>query len=318
MNTMNRRDFIVQTVCMAALGTAVTPKPTWGDPLGLPIGIQLYTVDADMQKDAAGAVAKIAQIGYKEVETAGFGSAKTAAALRKSLDDNGLKCPSAHLIGNRKDLNRAFDDAHTLGCTYATASLPPLLITDLPMVLDVPPSERQAVLRKNLAAISEPLSKDDLKKLIDAMNQVGAAAKQQGLIFGAHNHTYEFEPIDGRPAIYYMIEQTDPGSVKFEIDCGWAEVAGYNPVDVAAKYPGRIKMLHIKDFLPFKKGATVFGPNSPKGSEIGQGVIDYKAIFAGMKGKGIEHVFVEQEGPFSRMPAIQSAEADYRFLHALV
>lgn len=315
---MNRRDFIVQTVCIAALGGAGISEPTWGDPLGLPIGIQLYTVGADMQQDAPGAVAKIAQIGYKEVETAGFGSTNTAAALRKVLDDNGLKCPSAHLISGLKNINKAFDDAHALGCTYATAAVPRLLIADLPALpSDGPTAERQAVIEKIVAAISGPLSEDDLKKTIDAMNQVGAAAKQQGLIFGAHNHTVEFESIDGRPAIDYMIEQTDPASVKFEIDCGWAEVAGYSPVDIAAKYPGRIKMLHIKDFLPFEKGATAFGPNSPKGSELGQGVIDYKAIFAGMKGKGIEHIFVEQEGPFSRMPAIQSAETDYRFLHSI-
>lgn len=311
MNTMNRRDFIVQTVCMAVLGTAVTPKPTWGNPLGLPIGIQLSTVGADMQKDAPGTVAKIAQIGYKEVEPADFGSAKTAAALRKVLDDNGLTCPSAHLKIGRKNLNRAFDDARALGCTYATATVPRLLI--MPAVRDLPEPERNAVIRK--IARSDPLSKDELKKIIDAMNQVGAAAKQQGLIFGAHNHTVEFQSIDGRPAIDYMIEQTDPASVTFEIDCRWAEAAGYNPVDLAAKYPGRIKMLHIKDLLPFEKGGD---PNGLQCSELGQGVIDYKAIFAGMKGKGIEHIFVEQEGPFSRMPAIQSAEVDYRFLHPLV
>jgi len=294
------------------------PKATWGDPLGLPIGIQLYSVGADMQKDAPGIIAKLAQIGYKEVETAGFGSANTAAALRKALDDNGLKCPSAHVVVNRKNLNRAFDDAQTLGCTYATTTVPRWLIMDLPAVWDAPAAERKAIIGKVVAAISDPLNKDDLKKIIEAMNQVGATAKQRGLVFGVHNHTVEFGSIDGRPAINYMIEQTDPASVKFEIDCGWAEVAGYNPVDIAAKYPGRIRMLHIKDFLPFGKGATAGGPNRPKGAELGHGVIDYKAIFAGMKGKGIEHIFVEQEGPFSRMPAIQSAEVDYRFLHALV
>jgi len=189
MNPIRRRDFIVKTVCTAVLGSAVVPKSTWGDPLGLPIGIQLYSVGADMQKDAPRTVAKIAQIGYNEVEPAGFGSVNTATALRKVLDDNGLKCPSAHLTIRRKDLNRAFDDAHALGCKYATASVPRLLITDLPAVGDAPEPERQAIIRKILAATSDPLSKDELKKIIDAMNQVGAAAKQQGLIFGAHNHT---------------------------------------------------------------------------------------------------------------------------------
>ncbi len=319
MSGTNRRQFLMRSAIFAAAGSfAAMPKWTAADPLGLPIGIQLYTVGDDMNKDAPGTVKRIAEIGYKEVETAGFGSVKTAAALRKVLDDNGLKCPSAHLSFDLKNLNKAFDDAHALGCTYATASVPRFLIMDMPSVDDVPPAERPALIQKMITALSAPMSRDELKRLIDAMNQVGAAAKKQGLIFASHNHTFEFQMLNGQPVIHYMIAQTDPDSVKFEIDCGWAEVAGYNPVEIANTYPDRIKMLHIKDFLAFKKGAKPGGgPDSPKGSEIGQGVIDYKRIFAGMKGKGIQHIFVEQEGPFSRMPAIQSAEVDYKYLHSL-
>lgn len=316
--TTNRRQFLKRTAGIAVAGAVVGfPKWTAADPLGLPIGIQLYTVGDDMNKDAPGTVKKIAEIGYKEVETAGFGSVKTAAALRKVLDDNGLKCPSAHLTFDLKNLNKAFDDAHALGCTYATASVPRLMIADVPSTTEGTPAQRQAALQQIMAVLSIPLTKADLKKLIDTMNQVGAAAHQQGLTFASHNHTFEFELIDGQPALHYMITQTDPNNVKFEIDCGWAEVAGHNPVDIANAYPGRVKMLHIKDFLPFETGAKAGGPGSPKGSEIGQGVVDYKAIFAGMKGKGIQHIFVEQEGPFSRMPAIQSAEVDYKYLHSL-
>ncbi len=114
-----------------------------------------------------------------------------------------------------------------------------------------------------------------------------------------------------------MISETAASGVVFEIDCGWATVAGYNPVDLVNRFPGRIKMLHIKDFLAFGKGAAPASANAPKGSEIGQGVVDYKKIFAGVKGKGIQHIFVEQEGPFTRMPAIQSAEVDFKYLHGL-
>jgi sugar phosphate isomerase/epimerase len=315
---MNRRQFLTRSACLAAAGSvSAFPRLTMADPLGLPIGIQLYTVGSDMDKDAAGTVAKIAQIGYKEVETAGFGSAGSADALRKILDDNGLKCPSAHLTFDLNNLNKAFDDAHTLGCTYATSSVPRMMILQLPSLSQGSVADRAAAMRETISALSAPLSPDELKRLIDAMNKVGAAAHAQGLTFASHNHTFEFALVDGQPAIHYMISQTDPANVVFEIDCGWAEVAGYNPVDIATQYPGRIKMLHIKDFLPFEKGAALGGPNAPKGSEIGQGVVNYKEIFAGMKGKGIQHIFVEQEGPFSRMPAMQSAEVDYKYLHAL-
>ena len=100
MKNISRRGFLNSTAGLTAAALAAGaafPRWTSADPLGLPIGIQLYTVGSDVQKDAPAAVKQIAEIGYKEVETAGFGSLKTAAAFRKVLDDNGLKCPSAHL-----------------------------------------------------------------------------------------------------------------------------------------------------------------------------------------------------------------------------
>jgi sugar phosphate isomerase/epimerase len=310
---MNRRQFLKSTAFTALGAAALSSDLAWGDPLGLPIGIQLYTVGDAMTKDAPATIKKIAEIGYREVETAGFGSVNTASALRKVLDDNGLKCPSAHLSFNLKNLNKAFDDAHALGCTYATASVPRFLIMDdMVSPADVPPEQRGAAMQKMIAGISAPMSSDELKKLIDAMNQAGDAAKQQGLKLASHNHTFEFQMIDGEPEIYHLIANTDPNNVKFEIDCGWAELAGYNPVDVVNRFPGRIKMLHVKDFLHFEKGA-----GRATGTELGKGVLDYKEIFAGVKGKGIEHIFVEQEPPFTEMPAIQAAEVDFKYLHSL-
>jgi sugar phosphate isomerase/epimerase len=149
------------------------------------------------------------------------------------------------------------------------------------------------------------------------MNTAGAAAQKSGLVFASHNHTEQFSAVLGKTAFDYLVTHTDPDNVKFEIDCGWAMVAGYDPGDLVKAHPGRIKMLHIKDFLAFEKGARAGGANSPKGAEIGAGVIDYKKIFAEVKGKGIEHAFVEQEGPYSRMPAMEAAKVDYAYLHSL-
>ncbi len=310
-HNISRRHFVAGSLLAGAAAS-------WADPLGLPIGIQLYTVGADLQKDAPGTIKKLAAIGYKEMETAGFGSAGTASALRKIFDENGIKCPSAHLNFDLKNLNQSFDDAHALGCTYATASVPRMMIAPPlpPYNPAAPPAEQAKFMQQVMKILKAPLTSDELKKLIDAINQVGAAAKQQGLLFASHNHTFEFEKVDGRPALYSLIEKTDPASVKFEIDCGWAEVAGYHPGDIAKAYPGRVKMLHIKDFSTFGKGDAL-GPDGPKGTEIGAGIIDYRKIFASMTGQGIEHIFVEQEGPFSNMSPMQAAEVDYRFLHSL-
>jgi sugar phosphate isomerase/epimerase len=314
----SRRQFLIQSG--AALATAaLTNLPTraWADPLGLPIGIQLYVVGEDMQKDAAATVQQIAKIGYKEVETAGFGSAKTAKALRKILDDNGLVCPSAHLPLKLNDLGASFEDAHTLGCTYATSSVPQMWLSQPPPAKTQMESTQVARLAGPPTSILSPLTADQFKRLAEDMNHVGEAAKQAGLKFCAHNHTMEFAQMDGKPGYDYLLTHTEAGLVFFEIDCGWMTVAGYNPVDYVTKYQGRITMLHIKDFLPYPKGASTGGPNRPKGSEIGKGVVSYPQIFAGVKGKGIQHIFVEQEGPYDRMPAMEAAKADYMYLHAM-
>ena len=321
MNAMSRRQFLSRTAFSAAGVAAASSLPSWAwaDPLGLPIGIQLYVVGADMQKDAAAAVKQIAQIGYKEVETAGFGSLKTAKELRKALDDNGLKCPSAHLPLKLDDLQASFDDAHALGCTYASSSVPQMWLAPSMPTLDpnLSADERRAAIQKARGGMLDPLKPEQFPVLAETMNKVGEAAKKAGLKFAAHNHTMEFAMDGDKPGYDYLIAHTEPGLVNFEIDCGWMTVAGYKPADYVAKYPGRIKMLHIKDFLPYPAGASTGGPIHPEGAEIGQGVVNYKDIFAGVKGHGIEHVFVEQEGPYSRMPAMQAAAVDYKYLHSI-
>lgn len=320
MNPISRRVFLGRAGSLAAVTAmaAAMPRFAVADPLGLPIGIQLYVVNADLGKDAAATVKKLAEIGYKEVETAGFGSAGSAAALRKILDDNGIKCPSAHLQFDLKNLNKAFDDAHALGCTYATTSVPKqiLMSSSMPDMSSMSQEERRAWMAKNMSGMLAPLTPEEFKKMAEVLNKVGAAAKQSGLRFAVHNHTMEFAQDNGKPGYDYLLSNTDKDLVFYEIDCGWITVAGYKPSEFINRYPGRIKMLHIKDFVAIEKGAST-GPNSPKGAEIGTGVVNYKEIFASVKGKHIEHIFVEQEGPYSRMPAIEAAAVDYKYLHSL-
>ena len=314
MQSLNRRQFLSRSaVTVAGLAAAAAlPSSAWADPLGLPLGIQLYVVGQDMQKDAAAAVKKIAEIGYKEVETAGFGSLKTAKELRKALDDNGLKCPSAHLQLHLDNLQPAFDDAHSLGCTYVTSSVPQTMLMP-PTDPNMTPEQRRA----SMGGMLKDLTPDQFKTLAEDMNKVGEAAKKAGLKFCAHNHTMEFAMDGDKPGYDYLLTHTEKDLVFFEIDCGWMTVAGYKPADYAKRYPGRIKMLHIKDFVPYPKGASTGGPIRPEGAEIGQGVVNYKEIFAGMKGVGIQHIFVEQEGPYKRMPAMEAAAFDYKYLHSL-
>jgi len=120
MMGISRRRFLTGTASLAVAGAGL-PKIGWGDPLGLPIGIQLYTVGADLQKDAPATIKQIARIGYKEVETAGFGSAGSAAALRKLLDDNAIRSPARTSASSSRISTRP-STTHT----RSAALMPPL------------------------------------------------------------------------------------------------------------------------------------------------------------------------------------------------
>jgi len=292
----SRRRFLIQSgrLGAAALAANWISRGACANPMGRPVGIQLYTVNTAMQEDAAGTLKQLRDIGFAEVESAGFGK-RSAKQFRKLLDDAGLACPSAHLQFDVDNLGATFEDAHALGAAYATSgSLLP-------------------------ATSSKPvMSLDDAKRTADLTNRIGAAAKRVGLQYVYHNHDFEFADHGGAVGYDVLLRECDPELVQFEIDCGWMIFAGRNPIDYFKKYPDRFPMIHVKDFLPAQgKGANADSAASMQGAELGRGVVDYKPIFAAAGKGGLKHYFVEQEGPFSRMNQLQAARVDYDYLHAM-
>jgi sugar phosphate isomerase/epimerase len=279
------------------------PRLAMADAMGLPPGIQLYSVREDLAKDVPGTLRQLYEIGFREVETAGLG-AYSAKDFRKMLDDAGLKAPSAHLRFAGTDFGPLFESANTLGAHYATSSSQAAANTPPP-----PPSGS----RPAMAA----LGLDGFIKLAAKMNDIGTQAKAAGLQYAYHNHNYEFEKMpDGSFGYDVLINNTDHDLVKFEIDCGWMCAGGADPVAYFAKYPGRFKMVHIKEFQAMvSPSISLSGPTRPKGTDLGQGFIDYKRIFAAGKRAGIEHAFSEQEEPFP-VSQMASARVAYEFLRA--
>jgi sugar phosphate isomerase/epimerase len=303
-NAESRRRFLVQS---SQLGAAALAS-TWlagrasANPLGLPVGIQLYTVNLPMQEDPAGTLRKLREIGYGEVESAGFGSL-SAKQFRQLLDDAGLTCPSAHLTFDIDNLSAAFENAHALGAQYAASGSLHALAGD----------------SKPAAGASRPaMSLDEAKRTAEIANRIGAAAKRAGLQYVYHNHDAEFADQGGVIGYDLLLRETDPDLVKFEIDCGWMIFAGRNPIDYFNKHPNRCPMIHVKDFLgSHDTGKTAGGATEMLGAELGRGQIDYRPIFAAAKRAGLRHYFVEQEGPFSRMNQLRAARVDYDYLHSL-
>jgi sugar phosphate isomerase/epimerase len=305
MTTQSRRRFLVQS---SRLGAAAL-IPGWGwrrafaNPLGRPIGIQLYTVNAAMQEDPAGTLMKLRAIGFGEVESAGFGKL-TSKQFRQRLDDAGLACPSAHLQFDVNNLGPAFEDAHALGAAYAASgSLPAPAVDGKPAA----------------ASSKRSMSLDEAKHTAALVNRIGEAAKRAGLQYVYHNHDFEFADQSGGAVGYdVLLRESDPELVKFEIDCGWMIFAGHDPIEYFKKYPNRFPMIHVKDFLPVHDRSANAGNAAPMlGAELGHGVVDYKPIFAVAEKAGLQHYFVEQEGPFSRMEPLQAARVDYEYLHSM-
>jgi sugar phosphate isomerase/epimerase len=311
MRFQNRREFLAASskLGLAVAASSVLPRLAWGEAMGLQPGIQLYTVREDLPKDTPGTLKQLHDIGFREVETAGFGK-YSVKEFRQLLDDSGLKAPSAHLNMNAPDLGPIFEDAHALGAHFATSSS--LATGNMPRQ-PRPPAGSPSAPRP----VMGPLGLDGFTKLAAQMNEIGTKSKAAGLQYAYHNHNYEFEKMpDGTFGYDVLLNNTDHDLVKFEIDCGWMCAGGADPVAYFKKYPGRFKMIHVKEFKALSKPVTSLGgPDRPQGVDLGQGFIDYKPIFAAGRKAGIEHAFSEQEDPFP-ISQMASAKTAYAFLKA--
>jgi len=301
--TISRRSFL--TLATSSAAAATLSLDAWASPKPTPVGIQLYMVKDDLEKDSAGTLQKVAAIGYQEVEPAGFGKL-SATEFGKLVNAAGLRAPSAHLNFGMAETPKLLDDAKALGVHYAVSSiLPPQ-----------PPSGGFS----GILAMLNSLKVDDFKKIAALANKIGEQAKAVGLQYAYHNHNFEFRDLGGGETGYQiLLHETDANLVKFEADCGWMAAAGVNPVSYLSKHGNRFAMLHIKDFNNIGKPVTtLMEPDGPKPAELGRGQIDYKPIIAAARVARIEHFFVEQEPPFTEMPAMEAAKVDYEALKVLL
>jgi len=223
------------------------------------IGIQLYSVRDLMAKDFEGTLAQLAQIGYKEVEFAGFYGRKPAD-IRALLQRDGLTAPSAHLGFDvlSKDTDQTMAAVAELGAQYATVAW-------------TPQEERGGT--------------DKWKSIADKFNAAGRIAKAHGISFAYHNHDFEFEPCVGSALPFdVLLQNTDPALVNFEMDVYWVNHAGQKPVDYITKYPNRFVMLHLKDGGPAPAYTM---------TDVGSGTIDFASILRA--DTALQHAFVEKD-----------------------
>jgi len=288
---VSRRGFLGGAVAVAA---SVSTRFSFGMPLGLKPGIQLYSVRKQMAEDFEGALAAVREAGFLEVESAALPK-KSASELRAALDKAGLKCVSSHRsfvdLTTKLDEVAAFEK--TIGVSYIICPGPG---------------------RRNPPAAGTkpgPITIDDWQYNAEEFNKIGAKLKPMGIRFGYHNHTPEFAMTDGKEPYAELMRICEPDKVMFELDCGWAKVAGQDPIALFKKYPHRIEMLHIKDFnLP--PNPSPEKREEAKVTELGRGTIDYTPIFAAAaKTQKITHAFVEQEAFDIPWKESLKVDADY-------
>jgi sugar phosphate isomerase/epimerase len=250
---------------------------------GKEIGLQLWSVRADMSEDAEATIRQIGEIGYDFVEAAGYADGKfygmEPLEFKKVLNENGLRFLSSHTGQNLPDeenWDQTMQWWETCIAAHAKAGVKYI----------VQPSMDE----KGYGSL------EDLQRYCDYFNTIGEMCAAEGIEFGYHNHDKEFETVDGITRYDYMLQNTDPDKVFFQIDLYWITVGGKDPVDYFEEYPGRFTLWHVKDE-----------------KELGEsGMMDFERMFAKAKQSGMKHIIVEVER-YNFEPLV-SVEKSYNFL----
>jgi sugar phosphate isomerase/epimerase len=242
------------------------------------LGLQLYTVRDAMKGDFDGTLAKVAAVGYGEVEFAGYFD-HSPKDVKASIDRVGLVSPSAHFdnsyLGDKWP--GVLESANVIGQKYVICSF-----------IDEKTRQEPGI----------------WPRLAESFNRAGEAARKVGIQFGYHNHSFEFTPVDGKLPYDILLNSTDPNLVKMEMDLYWIVNAGADPLAYFNRYPGRFHLVHVKGRAKNGDITEVKSDNA----------IDWKAIFAQSEKAGIKHYFVEQDKSDSPFDSIRTS---FNYLHDL-
>ena len=288
---LNRRTFLVSAGAGIAAGTFMT-RAFANHHEKIPLGIQLWTVKDEAEKDLEGTLRKVYAAGFREIEFAGF-YGKSAAEIGALLKGIGFSLVSMHAGAGEiaKSGDKIIADAKTLGLRYIVCSSP-----------GVSPEKDKLPWEEKMKAVDLT----DWKWNADLFNKFGKQVSDAGMTFGYHNHSAEFKKFDGKTAFDHLFGMTDAKHVKIELDVGWVTVAQQDPVAILNQYKDRVIALHVKDV------GKRSGDKDPPSVAVGEGVVDWKAVIGTAKKNGTKAFFYEQEAPYTR-PILDSAKmsADY-------
>ena len=237
-----------------------------------PMGVQLWSFREAAKTDPIGTLAMTRRMGIIHVETAGL-YGMPAAQFADALKGAGLRATSMHV--GYDDFTKTPDvviaNAKALGVRYVGLAWYP-----------------------HSGAFTEA----DARKAIADFNQFGRAMKDAGLTFFYHDHGYEPVPYGDGTLLDLIIRETDPSLVSFELDVLWAWLPGVDPAAIIRKYPGRFKLMHIKDMKPgVARGSLTGGLAADLQAVIGQGQVNWVELLKTAERDGLEHYYLEDETP---------------------
>lgn len=267
-------NYILKAMLGLALAAVLLPCGVWAKARKAPrkeIAVQLYSVRdllCNPGKDLPVELKKLADMGYTAIEAANYNDGqfyeRTPEEFRREVEAAGMRVLSSHC-------SRGLSDEELASCDFTQG----LKWWDQCIAAHKAAGMSYIV----CPGIGVPSKIKDLQSYCDYFNEVGRRCREHGMQFGYHNHSHEFGKVEDHVMLDYMIENTDPQNVFIELDVYWAVMGAVSPVDYFNKYPGRFKVLHIKDHR-----------------EVGQsGMVGFDAIFCNVKTAGVENIVVEVE-----------------------
>jgi sugar phosphate isomerase/epimerase len=309
LSRIDRRSFVKSLAGIGAAAVAGGSLPTLAHASGLAamgadmkdrIGLQLYTVRDLTAKDYPGTLMKVAQIGYKQVQTTGSYGDYTARQIHEFLDRAGLVSPATHVSPpSGADFEKTLEGYQLIGHKYTTV-------------------------RVQGGGAAGAKSADVVKRAAEQMNRAGEITKKYGIKVIVHNHTEEFEPFPDGSGLPYdvLLAETDPDLVAMELDVGWASVAGQDILQMFRKTPGRFEVWHVKDASNLEElrglRTQTERHRAAKLVPVGEGDVDYRAIFAQAGQAGMKYFFVEQDNAAASGDSISDARKSYQYLAKLL
>ncbi|TXK77378.1 sugar phosphate isomerase/epimerase [Paenibacillus sp. N3.4] len=253
----------------------------------IPVGLQLYTLREETKEDFLGTLHKVAAMGYKAVEFAGYGDVP-AKEMKKVLDDLDLTASSSHTIGLKFDmdmkeifalLDKQMEYNLTIGSHYLISSWSKIAMMN---------------------------SKEEIGVFAAKLRAVGERCKQIGLQYCYHNHDFEFVKVDDQYKLDVLYNAVEADLLQAELDLYWVQKGGLDPKTYLQSFKGRCPLVHVKDMADDAEQSF---------AEVGHGIIDYPSIFAVAAEVGVKYYIIEQD--ICKRPPLESVKMSIDYLKSL-